>query len=60
MEQPEIECRRRELAEEYLSLPNAWCSRAFAICEEFGKLSEEETTCAGQAAGERIHACECA
>jgi hypothetical protein len=39
MEQPEIECRRRELAEEYLSLPNAWCSPALAICEEFGKLS---------------------
>jgi hypothetical protein len=42
MEQPEIERRRRELAEEYLSLPNAWSSRALAICEEFGKLSEEE------------------
>jgi hypothetical protein len=42
MKRTEIEARRRELSQEFLKLPNAWCARALEIANEFGQLAEEE------------------
>jgi hypothetical protein len=42
MNQPELQRRRQELEQQYLSIENAWSERGFEIYEEFGHLSEEE------------------
>jgi hypothetical protein len=42
MTKPEIEERRKQLAEDFLGLPDAWSTRGLEICEEFGRLVEEE------------------
>jgi hypothetical protein len=42
LKQPEIDARRQALAKKFLSLSDAWSSRGLELCEEFGRLAEEE------------------
>ena len=42
MTKTEIELRRQQLTEEFFALANGSCDRGREICQEIGRLAEEE------------------